>query len=325
MFHDHAVIDSDIRFEIDPYSRTFKDLTPAKKTIVQYDHKSERYTFELPRIIEGHDMILCNVVEVHFTNIDKATKEQNDGYSPITDLHVSSEDETKVVCSWLVSKLSTQNIGPLTFSIRFACVDDSGETTYEWNTKSFSRISVAAGMGNREKIDLLRAQVEEVIEGLGYELPAETFILVDEDGNEAPAVLVEESTVFDATENDIREGKVAATNSGVTTGTKVIPSYHTTEAISIVKPGESFNIPLPSMDLYDYTKLQAIVCPFNESLSTSVAAEKTVINNKVYPVQSNTALSSVNKDADSKSIVLGIYNETDTPYLIRYFTYREVQ
>ena len=49
--------------------------------------------------------------------------------------------------------------------------------------------------------------------------PGDVFILVDEAGNEATAVYVEEATVFDATANDIRAGKIAATESGVTVGT----------------------------------------------------------------------------------------------------------
>ena len=46
-----------------------------------------------------------------------------------------------------------------------------------------------------------------------------TFVLVDEDGNEIVGTLVDELTIFDATAEDIKIGKKAATDSGVVVGT----------------------------------------------------------------------------------------------------------
>ena len=51
---------------------------------------------------------------------------------------------------------------------------------------------------------------------VGY---GKTFILVDENNNEITGVVVDELTVFDATEDDIKLGKVAASDSGVIVGT----------------------------------------------------------------------------------------------------------
>ena len=48
-----------------------------------------------------------------------------------------------------------------------------------------------------------------------------TFVLVDEDGNEIVGAVVDEITIFDATAEDIKIGKVAATDSGIVTGTHV--------------------------------------------------------------------------------------------------------
>lgn len=152
----------------------------------------------------------------------------------------------------------------------------------------------------------------------------ETYMLVCEDGTELPAVYVEDEVTFTATANDIRLGTVAASAEGVVEGTKDIPAYHTTESICLIMPGESFTIPLSSMDKYAYTKLQAIICPFNTSLTDSVAAEKISVEDNVYPVQSTEPLSVVEKDNENKSINLGITNDTDLTYLIRYFTYKEI-
>lgn len=147
------------------------------------------------------------------------------------------------------------------------------------------------------------------------------YILVDEEGNEYPAVFVNEETVFDATANDIREGKVAATEDGVTTGTKEIPSYYVTEGYRAITPGSMFETAV--MPRYDFTKLQAIVCPFNKSITNSVAAEKVAIGENVHPVNSTEIVSTVIRDDTNQKINLGFTNDTSTIYVLRYFTYKE--
>lgn len=157
-----------------------------------------------------------------------------------------------------------------------------------------------------------------VIGGAGQ---AKTYILQDEDGNEYPAVLVETKTVFDATANDIRLGKVAATDRGVTTGEKEIPAYHTTEGRKLVPAGGEFKI--TGLTHYAYTKLQVLICKYNTQLSNSVATEKVGIEDSVYAVGSTDVLSTITVEAAKKAINLGITNEGDAPRVIRYFTYRE--
>lgn len=151
-----------------------------------------------------------------------------------------------------------------------------------------------------------------------------SYILETEDGKEIPAVLTDQEVVFTATPNDIREGKVAATGDGVTVGEKVIPSYHTSEGVAYIPSGTKFMIQLKTLDLYKYTKLQAIICPFERSTSESVTAEKVSMDSKVYNVKSNTSISNVGIDETLQSIDLGIVNSTDRPFIIRYFTYKEI-
>lgn len=152
-----------------------------------------------------------------------------------------------------------------------------------------------------------------------------SYILETEDGQEIPAVLTSQEVVFTATPNDIREGKVAATGSGVVTGEKVIPSYHTTEMYRYVPVGEDFLIPLSDMDKYDYTKLQVIICKFNTTMDDSVLSEKVAILDKVYNVGSDEVLATVIKDKNTKSINLGITNNSGHPCVIRCFTYKEIE
>lgn len=155
--------------------------------------------------------------------------------------------------------------------------------------------------------------------GIGLE---RTYLLVDEQGNEVAGVMVENEVVFDATANDIRIGKTAATAEGVTEGTKVIPSYHTTEGTDLIPAGSALSIRLND-GKHEYTKLQAIICPFSGSMSGSVSAEKVSINGNVYAAGSTEPLASVTIDHDAEQINLGITNEGTTPVVIRYITYKE--
>lgn len=150
---------------------------------------------------------------------------------------------------------------------------------------------------------------------------AQTYILEDDDGNQIVGVLSDEPVVLDATANDIRTGKKAATDFGVTTGTKDIPSYYMHEGVRAVPSGSDFIIPISD---YDYTKLQAIICPFNSSFDDSVSAEKVSINDNVYEVLSAEPLASVLKDESNARVDLGITNDSDISYIIRYFMFKEV-
>jgi hypothetical protein len=149
-----------------------------------------------------------------------------------------------------------------------------------------------------------------------------TYLLVTEDGQEIPAVLVDEETVFTATANDIRIGTVAATSAGVTEGTKFIPTYITQEGRARIAPGKPLAINMFS-DMCEYTKLQAIVCAYNTSITNSVAAEMVVVNDSLYDVHSIIEKASVTVDTEKQTINLGVTNDSNDYLVIRYFTYKE--
>lgn len=150
-----------------------------------------------------------------------------------------------------------------------------------------------------------------------------SYVFVDDKGNEITGALVSQEVIFDATPNDVREGKVFASEMGVEVGSKVIPAYHTTEGKKIIQSGKSYEIVLVG-ERYDFTKFQAIICPFNISLDKSVAAEKVAIEDGVYAVNSTEILATVMKNGDKKTIDLGITNDSETLYILRYLTYKEI-
>lgn len=164
---------------------------------------------------------------------------------------------------------------------------------------------------------------DEMIEEVKDVLNATTFVLVDKDGNEYPAVYVDSDVMITATPNDIRKGTTAITSEGVITGEKEIPSYYTTEGYWLIPAGSKFAIPFKNDD-YNFTKLQAILCPFTNSIENSVSTDKVSIDGKVYSVNSTEVLSVVSVNSEKREIDLGIVNDSTSRYLVRYFTYREV-
>lgn len=172
MAHIHNVFDSDTHFVIDPITRQLKNETSKKASVVQFDHDSERFTFELPRYIEGHDMMTCNVVQVHYLNIEAKTKKENKGLYEVYDLQISPEDENTVICSWLISQNATQFDGSISFLVRFSCVTE-GEANYIWQTAPYTAITVTTGINNADHVaekysDIIeqwRSQLESIYEG----------------------------------------------------------------------------------------------------------------------------------------------------------------
>ena len=151
MNHSHILYDSDPHFKIDPISRNIIDESSKKVRLIQHDHNSERFTFEIPNEIEGHDMSSCNLVEIHYVNVGANTKIVRGGVYTVDDLQVKSDDATKVVFSWLIPNNATQYVGQLQFLIRFSCVnEDTAKVEYVWNTGIYSGITISSGIYNSD-------------------------------------------------------------------------------------------------------------------------------------------------------------------------------
>lgn len=208
VIHSHPVYDSDEHYTIDPISRNITNVKSKKTSLIQYDHNSERFSFDIPRYVEGHDMTLCNKVEIHYLNLDSMKRERRVGVYEVEDLMVTTEDDQVAVFTWLISQNCTELAGSLSYIIMFACVED-GETTYRWHTAINASIIIAKGMNNEEAItaplefpDILQQWKEELFtkdwayesaKSHGFEGTAEEWLasLHGADGY-SPAVLVRE-------------------------------------------------------------------------------------------------------------------------------------
>lgn len=181
MAHLHSVYDSDMHFSINPITREIRNES-EKNSLVQYDHDSERFTFEIPRHVEGHDVTLVDKVEVHYINIDATAKQESKGLYLVDDVQISPEDNNVVIFSWLISGNATKYAGSLHFLIRFICLN--GETIeYAWHTEIFKEITVSNGMNNGEAIiaeypDVLEAWKKDVLGEVNKEFSTFTKISV---------------------------------------------------------------------------------------------------------------------------------------------------
>lgn len=151
MAHSHAIKDTDTHFKIDTVTRAVTNTDLKKLFLMQNDHNSERFSFEMDRYVEGHDMSLCDKVEIHYINIG-TNRHKNPGVYVVEDFKVSDADENKLTFSWLISENATTNAGSLSFIVVFTCLEDD-VVLYRWNTDINKSISIAVGMNNGEAIE----------------------------------------------------------------------------------------------------------------------------------------------------------------------------
>lgn len=168
MAHNGKIKDTETHFIIDPSTRTITNESSENNIIVQYDHNSERFTFEMPRYVDGHDMSESTEVRVHYLNSASTGLAKTPGVYICDDLAISEEDENLVTFSWLLSSAATQYIGFLYFSIQFVCLN--GETIeYAWNTGIYKDIVIIESINNGEgamnnNVDALIAYRNAIIE-----------------------------------------------------------------------------------------------------------------------------------------------------------------
>lgn len=168
MAHSHQIVDDDRRFTIDPNSRVISYDGDAI-TLIQGDHNSESFSFEIPRFVEGHDMSLCNQIKIHFNNTDRRKKNESKDIYPVKNAVVSDD---MLVFDWLISGKATKYNGTLSFLIQFCCLEEDGTYSYLWHTDMYKGITIASSYNNSEGIaedysDLLeewRSQVIQQIE-----------------------------------------------------------------------------------------------------------------------------------------------------------------
>ncbi len=167
MSHNNKIKDTETHFIIDPETRIITNASAGNNTIVQYDHNSERFTFEIPRYVDGHDMYESTEVRIHYRNASSANLAKTNGVYIPDDLSLSGESEDIVTFSWLLSSATTQYIGYLYFSIQFVCLN-GGVVEYAWNTGVYKDIVIIESINNSDEVvvdtvDILTAYKNGII------------------------------------------------------------------------------------------------------------------------------------------------------------------
>ena len=137
-----TVTDNDTPFVIDPVTREIRNKNNNKTTLIQGDHNSERFTFEIPRFVEGRDVAKCNSVQVHYINIGKNGKNSTGVYT-VNDLNIYPFVHDILTCSWLISHNATKYEGMLSFMLRFAEIENETEIKYAWHSETYNGIRIA--------------------------------------------------------------------------------------------------------------------------------------------------------------------------------------
>lgn len=185
----HTVTDSDTHFVVDAITRNIVNQSSGKTYLMQYDHNSEKFTFEVPRKIENHDMSLCDVIQVHYENTSTGTSaSMRKTYrgAKVIDKETVEIDEDIITFSWLVPETATMFAGTLKFQLKFICYDneDEGIEGYKWHTNVNSDMSITAGLGYSEndmppattatlqslEINDMGNGIEVILDGASYKL-----------------------------------------------------------------------------------------------------------------------------------------------------------
>lgn len=151
MAHEHTITDHDKHFIIDPVTRKIMPETHEKNKLVEGDHNSEKYTFEIPKTIEGHDMSQCNVVQIHYLNVSSDKRKRSEDIYDVDDLGILEDKHDVLAFTWTIKETATRYSGLLSFAITFKCTTDN-TVDYAWHTEIYSGITIGTGMNNAETI-----------------------------------------------------------------------------------------------------------------------------------------------------------------------------
>ena len=177
------VADKDYHFLINPIDRSINPYPDSSENapnatnkikIMQYDHNSEVFTIELPRWVEGHDMLRCNRIEVHFLNIGDAGTNEGIHLIDTDTITKIAGDVERIMFSWPISMAATQYVGTLSFAVRFACAEpaksvdaDEAELLYAWNTLPYNKIQVGKSINNT---DVVLEKYQDILSQWEYKL-----------------------------------------------------------------------------------------------------------------------------------------------------------
>lgn len=297
MVHGHPVVDYDNHFIIDPVTRDIDNAENKKTVLIQNDHNSERFSFELDKLVEGHDMTKCNKVEVHYINTATTSRLSRTGVYEVDDLQIAESDKNKIVFTWLVSENATYYAGTLNFLILFACVQDN-VCTYKWHTSINKSMTIAVGMNNGEAVT--SAPYPDILEQWREKLFSKNYAYEDAVANG-----------FGGTEEDWYNAIVGAGNAGtVALEAKTIATEAKNAVSSAYSPNNAPPYPVKSVN----GKTGAVIVDHMQNNNVRVAPHYSYKSNGDYSDYGVT-ISYVDDNGKNTKVIL--YTTDSSPDLIR--------
>ena len=148
--HSTIIVDTDSHFVIDAISRSITNSQHKKTSLIQYDHNSERFSFDIDRYIEGHDILNSDKIRVHYINTS-STRSKYIGVYEVDDLSIHPDDDNKACFTWLISENATHYNGTLSFLVSFECIEGD-DIVYRWNSAINNSIIIAPGINNSNAV-----------------------------------------------------------------------------------------------------------------------------------------------------------------------------
>ena len=130
MSKNHNIDDNNAPLLVDPAAR--KVTIPLTQRVFGAvgDHCSEQITFQIPNIIDGHDMPGCTRKYVSWRNVE--------GELGHDELRLKKAKSDSSLYSWTIRDVLTVAKGIVSFSLHFECYDDAGALLYRWSTTTCS-------------------------------------------------------------------------------------------------------------------------------------------------------------------------------------------
>lgn len=142
------------RLSINPITRT---ISPKYRTskgvyVAKGDHNSVLIVFEVPKIVDGHDMS-SDIIHIHYANMDEEDKTKySKGVSEVAEAYKYEEEETgMLVFGWLIPNTATRYAGVVSIGVTFERYENDGEEVHEvfsWSTAPYGKTIVWDSMDN---------------------------------------------------------------------------------------------------------------------------------------------------------------------------------
>lgn len=145
MANHSTVKDTGAFFTIVPETRQVTVPQTHKIIGVVGDHMAEQLTFEIPQIIDGHDIAGCARRYVSWLNVDDVPG--NDTLEELTERPEGAK-EGMLYFTWTVRDLLAAIKGLVQFSLHFEDVDANGERLYHWGTTNCKNCEILDSVNN---------------------------------------------------------------------------------------------------------------------------------------------------------------------------------